>query len=91
MDFYENWWVLDVNGPESDKIFDHHIQLPVFIVLPVFEEQVRGHAPIYIYECLYVCMYIFMFVCMKTLLLTFGHIYILVLSTRVCLCALMYP
>ena len=46
MDFSETWWVLDVNGPESDKIFDHHILLPLFIVLPVFEEQVRGHAPI---------------------------------------------
>ena len=46
MDFSETWWVLGVNRLESDKIFDHHILLPLFIVLPVFEEQVRGHAPI---------------------------------------------
>ena len=48
MDFSETWWVLGVNRLESDKIFDHHILLPLFIVLPVFEEQVRGHAPIYL-------------------------------------------
>ena len=45
MDFSETWWVLGVNRLESDKIFDHHILLPLFIVLPVFEEQVRCHAP----------------------------------------------
>ena len=50
MDFSETWWVLGVNRLESDKIFDHHILLPLFIVLPVFEEQVRGHAPILQYK-----------------------------------------
>ena len=39
MDFSEIWWVLYVNELESEKNFDHHS------VLPVFEEQVRCHAP----------------------------------------------
>ena len=42
MDFSEIWWVLYVNELESEKNFDHHS------VLPVFEEQVRCHAPIYL-------------------------------------------